>query len=240
MFDLTRNALGQIINDIKRINLFFNIIIQFLYIAYLIIAISTGGGILAVNIILLVLSCIYTAFFILVSKFGDKKLKRLGKKIYKYSKYILRVFTLGAAVVDIATAEKVSAFDLVFLLAMVAVFVLQIFLEAVLYVLKSRTKRLFEAVKCDLKPSFNLKGFLLRGKGRDRSNSDEKIEPQEPKRLFAKPKKIDDKKGDIVYNSESDEFEEINKDDTSKLTEFKERAGGILSSAKDRIFKNKK
>ena len=164
MFDFTRNAIEKTIRDIKRIDLGVNILIQLLYIAYLIIAIATGSGFFAVNVTLLALSLIYMIFFIIVSKYGDRKIKKLGKKIYKYSKYFLRIFTLGAAVTDLFVAENVSAFDIIFVSLMVLVFIVQIFLEIAIFVLTFRVKSFIKAVKNDLNPVSNIKKLFNREK----------------------------------------------------------------------------
>ena len=106
MFDYTIVALDKIKNDVKKITWYGMLAMQIFYIIYLVYALITKAGYLWANIILLALSVGYFAFF-LVMKFHELKkgFKKLGKRIYKYSKLAVNTLTLGGTILTLATSK---------------------------------------------------------------------------------------------------------------------------------------
>ena len=64
MLDYTKAAFDKIIDDIKKVALYFEFFTQIFMIAYLIYALFTAPALVAVNAVLLVLTLLYLFFFL--------------------------------------------------------------------------------------------------------------------------------------------------------------------------------
>ena len=94
MLEYTKTVLNQTIDDIKKLGTVINFSTQSIYIAYLIYAIIAPVGILYVNIPLLVVSCAYLVFSIVMEskkhKKTDDKIKTKVKDAYTAAKSIIQ------------------------------------------------------------------------------------------------------------------------------------------------------
>lgn len=63
MLDYTKMAIKQTVSDLKKTDYIRNVATQIIYIIYLIYTLIVGTGILALNIVLLVISTSYFVFF---------------------------------------------------------------------------------------------------------------------------------------------------------------------------------
>ena len=85
MIDYTKVALKKIFDDFKQFVYVFQVCVYILYTLYLIYAIITKSGILAVNILLLIFSIAYLIFFIV---YNERKQK--NKAFYSFIHFLLR------------------------------------------------------------------------------------------------------------------------------------------------------
>lgn len=120
MFDATTVALKKIANDFKRIVTGLHIGTQILTIAYLLYTVIVGTGVLVANIILLVLTCAYFAFYLYMITRGVKKqTKRFVKEAFRWSKRCVKLLTIGVFAYGLFVEAKnfspISFFILVFM-----------------------------------------------------------------------------------------------------------------------------
>lgn len=151
MFDYTKVAWKQIESDFKKLAFICNICTQLLYIAYLVYALFTKTGFFAANIILLILSIAYFAFFLYATKQElKKKTRKIIKRIYKRCKQLIKVFTLGILLYGLwFTAKDVSPISLIFTVFMVIAFLLDVLLEIIVKYLVNRVNLMMEGLKTD-------------------------------------------------------------------------------------------
>ena len=91
MLEYTKTVLNQTIDDIKKLGTVINFSTQSIYIAYLIYAIIAPVGILYVNIPLLVVSCAYLVFSIVMESKKHKKKQKMTCRTYLSVLYMLLV-----------------------------------------------------------------------------------------------------------------------------------------------------
>ena len=173
MLDYTRGVVAKTIDDLKRLTFLFSLSLQIFQIAYLIYALCVGAGFLVTNIILLTLSVAYSAFILYVRRSAIKKeTARTLKAIYRWSKRLIKLFTLGVSVYGLLvtashTVTVESLFSIVFLLFMIIAWILDVLFSLLIYVLEQRKELLFNAIKMDLEPVFKAKNFMDKICGRE-------------------------------------------------------------------------
>lgn len=170
MLDYTRVAFRKILDDFNALVFYLGILTQCLAIAYLVYAIIVGAGVLAANIVLLAVSVAYLTFFIVLSKKEEKKqLKARGKRIFKITKYAVRVYTLGVLAYNFyASSTRLTLLSLVFAAIPFLTFALQIILDLMIEYVKRRSELVTTAVQADVqdvvRPFNAVKNFFSREK----------------------------------------------------------------------------
>lgn len=133
MLIYTRAMLDKIFFDVKRFSQFFTISSLIFSIGYMIYAMASGAGVLWVNILMTVISAAYLAFYVLTLEKKDKATKRVkkhGKKIFKYTKLTLKAYAVGVSVYGIYIAsDKAGALATVLALVNLFVWALQVLFE---------------------------------------------------------------------------------------------------------------
>ena len=98
MLDYTKAAILKIQEDLRKLLYWANLIMQLVYIVYLVYAVATRAGVMLANIVLLAISVLYLGFFIFISIGAMNKLKKKTRKVvglvYKRSKQIIKFFTI--------------------------------------------------------------------------------------------------------------------------------------------------
>ena len=154
MFDYTKTAWNKITEDFKRLLFFIGLIMQLLYIAYLIYALIVGVGIFIANVFLLGVSTAYLIFWLVMSKketADDKQTKKRIGKVFKRCKQIIKLVTLGIAVYGIyTTASNVTPLSVVITALMIVGWVLQTLCEIVFHYVVKKGEFLFEGFKADI------------------------------------------------------------------------------------------
>lgn len=178
MFDYTMTALEKIKKDFQNIIFACSVLMQGLYVAYLIAALFSSAGNPIVNGVLLGICVPYLAFYLIMhfreSK-GAKKTKKIVAVFYKRSKQLIKFFTLAASVHAIwLTGSNANHFTILITAFMLVSFVLQILLEIVYRLVVDRLNLLVEGFKTDIAPAIKTVNFFKKLKG-------EEIEPEEEK-----------------------------------------------------------
>lgn len=151
MFDYTKAAVAQTVKDFKKIDFIRNVATQTLYIAYLIYAICVGAGVLAANIVLLVLSASYFALFLFMTlKPPTKQVRETVKTIFTRSKQTVKLYTLVVMIYGVwLTADRVTPLSLILSALMITGWVLQILFEVVFKFFLNRANFIIEGMEAD-------------------------------------------------------------------------------------------
>lgn len=182
MFDYTKTAVEKIKSDFQKIIFVCSVLVQALYVAYLIAALFSGAGNAIVNGILLGICSAYLAFYLVMyfrENKGAKKTKKIVDTIYRRSKQLIKLYTLAASIYAIwLTGSNANHFTILITAFMLVSFVLQILLEVMYHLVVSRLTLLVEGIKADVepitKPVKSASNFIKRLKG-------EEIEPEPEK-----------------------------------------------------------
>ena len=154
MFDYTKAIFNKTLADLKLFAKIWTISTLGVYIAYLIYAIAAGSGNLAANIILLALTSIYFAFYLITIIKGSEFLRtrrKIVKKTYKYSKYVINSVTLTTALYSIwLYPDNVHPFKLLITVFMMIMLVVQLALEVSVIIIEKRFGMFMEAFHADI------------------------------------------------------------------------------------------
>ncbi len=212
MFDYTRMIIEQTVTDVKRVLYGFQVGSQLIYISYLIYALITGTGIWYANATLLALACLYFIFFLSTTDYGKtpdgKVLKRKIKTGYVWSKRLIRLFTIGVAVYDIATADSTNSISTLLTALMIVSWALEVLLDLILRIIEARFELVKEAVEADvetlLKPFKTVGNFFKRATGQEippeeepskkRKWLDKKLSEKREKTLLKKQREQEEKR----------------------------------------------
>lgn len=173
MFDYTKSVFLKTLDDLKKLAFLFSLCLQIFQIGYLLYALIIGSGSLAVNIVLLVIS---VAYLVLIFYFYRNKIKnstkQLLKNIYRWSKRVIKLFTLGVSIYGLyATASDVitlkSLISIMLLVFMLITWILDVLLSLVILVIERRKNMFFDAMKMDFEPVFKAKNFFDKVRGRE-------------------------------------------------------------------------
>lgn len=173
MFDYTKSVFLKTLDDLKKLAFLFSLCLQIFQIGYLLYALIIGSGNLAVNIVLLVISI---AYLVLIFYFYRNKIKnstkQLLKNIYRWSKRVIKLFTLGVSIYGLyATASDVitlkSLISIMLLVFMLITWILDVLLSLVILVIERRKNMFFDAMKMDFEPVFKAKNFFDKVRGRE-------------------------------------------------------------------------
>ena len=168
MFKYTKEAINLIVEDFKKYMNIFKYGSLIFTVAYFIYAISMRTGNLIANIVLASLFVAYTIFDFVTSKKEIKEAKRIVKRGYKWSKLLIKTFTLGAMLYGIYTATtNVSAISTILATLMIILWVLQVLLEIVVEVIEDKVNIVIEAFKEDIDIKGNIQDAIQKIKGNE-------------------------------------------------------------------------
>ena len=172
MFDYTKSVFTKTVEDLKKLAFLFGAALQIFQIGYLIYALCIGSGILVANIVLLALSCAYLLFTIYINGYEvPKKIKRILINIYRWSKRLIKLFTLGVSVYGlfITASETVtikSLVSIILLVFMLIAWIMDVLFSLLIAIIERRKNLFFDAIKMDFEPVLKAKNFFdkIRGK----------------------------------------------------------------------------
>ena len=236
MLDYTKTAIRKTIDDYKRVDYVRNIATQLLYILYLAYAVFENVsaraqiGIFWVNATLFCLSVCYFVFFMIMT--GGKPLeppKRTQKFVgvlFKRSKQLLKLFTLGVMVYGVyATTKTLTPIGVVLSALMIVGWVLQIIFEVLIRIFINRAQLIIEGLEADyenlVKPAKAVGNFFKKMAGKE-------VEPQKEKsktRLWLDKKveenrveKIEEKKRKKIAQKQAKKQRKLDEKDTVFLS----------------------
>ncbi|MDR0934773.1 MAG: hypothetical protein LBM03_00490 [Erysipelotrichaceae bacterium] len=153
MFKYTKAAIDLIVEDFKKYALVFKYCSLVISIGYFTFAILTKIGNFYANAILGVLFILYLIFEIITDslKSKPKKVKKIVRRTYKWTKIAVNMFSLAAAIYSIYTAVKnVSAISIILTTLMIIMWVLDVLLEIVVEILQSKYAYLIAGFNKDI------------------------------------------------------------------------------------------
>ena len=122
---------------------------------YFIYALVMQTGNFIANIILATLFVLYTLYEFLIMKKLNKETNKVVKRSYKWSKLLIKTFTLGAMLYGIYTAStNVSAISTILATLMIILWILQVLLEIVVEVIEDKVNLVIEAFEQDKEEFF--------------------------------------------------------------------------------------
>lgn len=172
MLDYSKTAFNKIYNDFKKVKRVFDIVVPLFSIAYLTYAVIAKTGILAANIVLLILSVGYYGFHLfMMFRGGAKSVKKIVKTIYKICVRVIKLFTLAVAVYGLwLTIENVNPLSLILTIASLLGWVLQVLLDIVMHIINRYAAFVREAIMADveslMKPINSTRDFFKRVTGK--------------------------------------------------------------------------
>lgn len=173
MLDYTRAAFGKIVDDFKKFLFIFGIAAQAVSLLYLIYALFAPQGILVVNIILLILSTAYLIFLCVQGVNAENKpQKKLAKRIYKWSKLLIKLYTLAVALYALNfTIDNTLGLSVILTALQLIGWVLQVLFEVVSLILEKLYDLVITAIKADLeqvkKPVTTVGNFFKKVTGKE-------------------------------------------------------------------------
>ncbi len=142
MFDYTKAAIEKLKEDFKRFGFIYSVIVQVIYILYLAYAIANSKAIFWANVTLGAICLAYFIFYIVTHGKIDKKSKNTKKSIrrlQKYSRLLIKAFTLGTTIYSIYyTALDVTVISVVLSSLMLVGWILQVLFEIARYFFETR------------------------------------------------------------------------------------------------------
>ena len=169
MIDYTKVALKKVYEDFKQFVYVFQVCVYILYTFYLVFAIATKTGILAVNILLLIISVSYLIFFLIYhqKKKQNKELKKIVTEIFKWSRRAIKLFTIGVALYSVyETSKNVTPLSVMLASFMVIGFIFDLLFDFIIRFISKRIQFVYEAIQADAetitKPFTAVKSFFKR------------------------------------------------------------------------------
>ena len=156
MFINTRAVSKKIINDVKLFSSAYSILVQFLYVAFLIYTLFSGSGVLGLNISLLTISVLFEGFLV-YSFFNGNFLTREDtitiKHAYRIASLVIRGISLGIAFYGIHIAlTEFNTPSLLFSTFMLFGWITGALIEIVKLVIERYTALLTSAFSKDAEP----------------------------------------------------------------------------------------
>ena len=189
MLDYTKTAIRKTVDDYKRVDYIRNIITQLLYILYLTYAVYENVsaraevGIFWVNATLFTLSVAYFVFFMIMTRGKPleppKRTQKFVGIVFKRSKQLLKLFTLGVMVYGVyATTKTLTPIGVVLSALMIVGWVLQIIFEVLIRIFVNRAQLIIEGLEADyenlMKPAKAVGNFFKKVAGKE-------VEPKKEK-----------------------------------------------------------
>lgn len=174
MVDYSRAAIAIVLEDLKKWSRSFKIIFSIFTLLYLSYVILVEEGNIYVNIVLLGLYVIYTVFELLTFKKSMKKLKKIVVRSYKWSKLVVRGFTLCSMMYGIyVAASNIDAISIILATLTIILWVLEVLLEVLIFVIEPKVKLVIAGVLTDARPIINTYNFFKKKDGEININYDE-------------------------------------------------------------------
>ena len=241
MLDYTKVAIKKTVDDFKKVDYIRNIITQCLYLLYLVYAVyenmsgRASVGIFWVNIALLTLSLAYFIFFMVMTRgqplLPPRKTQKFVALLFKRSKQLLKLFTLGVMVYGIyATTKALTPIGVVLSALMIVGWVLQIIFEVLIRIFINRAQFIIEGLEADyenlVKPAKAVGNFFKKITGKE-------VEPQKEK---SKTRLWLDRRVEETRIEKSEEKKQKKLEYKRKKADKKQAKKQARKDAKDTVF----
>ena len=144
------NFLVRTLNKIKKISNGIDVIVQLVYIVYLISSIYLGKGNEIANYIFLSVSVLYLIYHLFTYRKymeGDKSIHRKGfKKIIKFLKKLVNIAVIIFAILEVSDSGNVDLFQVASAIIMIIGFITSLFFELLVMSLKKKVIKIKESV----------------------------------------------------------------------------------------------
>lgn len=151
MLDYTLFAVKKIYGDFKKIGYAFSLITQILYIAYLTYSIIAQAGRWWIKAIFLAISAGYFVFYLIVHHAKKVRVEKIGRKIVKRSKLLIKLFELGITFYSITvTLESATPASVILLALMICFWLLQLVFDIIISILDNRIQLFAESWQADM------------------------------------------------------------------------------------------
>ena len=140
----------NILTTFKKLSNFFSNLLILLTIIYLIIAVNNKIGNYNTNIISLIITSIYLLFKIImdIKDINNNNSKKLLKKIYKWSKLLIKALTLFVSIYGIIySTSQVNVLSLIITIFMINLWILQVLLEVIVILIKRKINKFKKKLK---------------------------------------------------------------------------------------------
>ncbi len=158
MFDYTFAALKKSVDDVKRASFLVNILVNALYILYLVYALAVGSGNPILNAILCALTAVFFISYIVTSIDENKKrAKKIVKTTYKRIKIFIDAFSLSIALYSIyIAAERATVISILLTVASLIGWIAKVVLSIITHFLEARAELIIAAFRVDFEPMFKV------------------------------------------------------------------------------------
>ena len=182
MFINTRAVSNKIVGDFKNFSGIYSIIVQLIYLTFLIYSLANGQGYLGVNISLTVLSSLFTVFLVfsfLNEDFLSREYKASIKHAYRITTLFVRAVSLGITLYGIHVAvTEFNTVSLIFAVFMLFGWLCGALLEVSRLIIERYTSLMTSALSKDTEPFVKFyKRVTFKGyEGRKEYNADEEVD----------------------------------------------------------------
>lgn len=174
MFKYTRSMVGDSFDLIKRLIFVFQIVIQFLYLAYITYRIIDNVGRFSFNIALLVLSLIYLIAILATRREFYTKEQLFKRNIFKWivkgSKYILNGLVITMSIIELINNPEVSNVNILVTVLMMMGLVLMFIFDMVVLIIDKQVSLIDAAILYDIdnfKKDHKIFTLAIKGMGLD-------------------------------------------------------------------------
>lgn len=182
MFKYTKASVDLLVKNIKKIAKVFRYLSMVFTIGFLIFQIILGIGIFEIKIGLLAAFILFTILDIIFEKLEFKTARKIAKRIYKWLKIIVKLFTLIITIIEIYKAEPTSINGVSIILAtiMIVLWIVSFVAEILVEVITDRCEELFVAWKKDVddisKPISTVKNVYNKVTGQEENVTSKRTE----------------------------------------------------------------
>ena len=158
MLNYTFAAVNKSIEDVKRASFLINILINALYILYLIYALVVGSGNPFVNAILCALTAVFFVSYVVTSLDEEKKrARKIVKTTYKRIKIFIDAFSLAIALYSIyIAAERATVISILLTVVSLIGWIAKVALSVITSFLEKRAALITSAFYMDFEPMFKV------------------------------------------------------------------------------------
>ena len=155
MLERTKAALNKTIRDIKKVIFLFTLVGLLVNIASLVYSLIKEDGNTIVNCILLGITTAYALFYLITTNFGKeldgkKSLKKIGKRVFKWMKRLVKVYTISVAIYGLFIGSNIlSPLFILLTVGQVLAVVLGLIFDLIIIIVERRAQLFIDGFMAD-------------------------------------------------------------------------------------------